>query len=292
MDRTRPRKKSQERVPEREVPDTQKRTPDKRYGFRRKHCKRLKELLRVIAWPLLTVVIIWAVWAALVRGGVVARIILPLPSEVIVAFWRLMQQTFFWSNIRITVVETLLGFAIGCGAGWLLGSAMSLSSLVSRATYPLVVAFQNTPRIALAPVFLTWFGFGITARVVMSAVICFFPVVISVIVGMQTVDTDMKMLMHSYGANQWVMYRKVVLPWSLPVVFSGVKTAMTLALLGAIVGEFVGGTGGVGTLIKTFNFQLDVAEGFASIAALMIVGLLLYGLVELVDRRVVYWRGK
>jgi NitT/TauT family transport system permease protein len=159
------------------------------------------------------------------------------------------------------------------------------------AFYPLVIAFQIMPRIALAPLFLTWFGFGITSKIVMAATICFFPVLIAVVVGLENVDRDARSLMRSFGASRWEEYRKLSLPSSLPVIFAGIKTAMTMALIGAIVAEFVGGSEGMGVLIKTFNFQLEVAHGFAVIVALSIIGLILYGLTERVENKLIFWRG-
>ena len=244
----------------------------------------------MIVWPLLTVLLLCGVWQLVSELGIVDPIILPPPTEVASALFDLVQLNYFWVAVKITVTETLLGFLIGCTAGFVLGTLTGMFRPFRYATYPLVVAFQNTPRVALAPLFLTWFGFGITARYVMAATICFFPLLISVVVGMETVDDNARTLMRSFGASRWETYRKLTLPSSLPIVFAGLKTAMTLALIGAIVAEFVGGNDGIGVLIKTFNFQLNVAEGFASIVMLMIIGLTLYGLVELIDKKVVFWR--
>jgi NitT/TauT family transport system permease protein len=203
-----------------------------------------------------------------------------------------MHESFFWESIKITTWETLAGFVLGSAVGFVLGTLIGMIDSARYALYPLVVAFQNTPRVAFAPVFLTWFGFGLTSKIVMAAAICFFPLLISVVVGLQTVDEDARTLMRSFGASRWQMYWKLALPSSLSYVFAGLKQALTFALIGAIVAEFVGAEKGVGTLIAQFSLQLDVAESFASIVALMIVGLILFGLAELVDRKVVFWRSR
>jgi NitT/TauT family transport system permease protein len=254
---------------------------------------RLRQSGRLAAflWPTATLVILLVAWQLVVVTGIVNPIIVPKATDVASALVELVQTEYFWSDTWVTLKETMIGFAIGVVGAWLLGTLIGMSRIFRLAIYPLVVAFQITPRIALAPLFLTWFGFGVTSKIVMAATICFFPVLINVVVGMQTVDEDARKLMRSFGASPIEEYRKLTLPSSLPVVFAGIKTAMTLALIGAIVAEFVGGSEGMGVLIKTFNFQLDVAEGFAVIVALSLIGLLLYGITELIENKIVFWRG-
>jgi NitT/TauT family transport system permease protein len=247
--------------------------------------------LATIFWPTITLLVLLVVWELVVVTEIVNPIIVPKATDVASALVELVQEGYFWTATWVTVKETMIGFALGVVGAWLLGTLIGLSRIFRLAFYPLVVAFQIMPRIALAPLFLTWFGFGITSKIVMAATICFFPVLINVIVGMQTVDEDARKLMRSFGASPLEEYRKLTLPSSLPVVFAGIKTAMTLALIGAIVAEFVGGSEGMGVLIKTFNFQLDVAEGFAVIVALSLIGLLLYGITELIENKLVFWRG-
>ncbi|MFT4265479.1 MAG: ABC transporter permease [Nocardioides sp.] len=252
---------------------------------------RTMPLLAQVGWPSLAVVVLVLLWEAVSRGGLVDETTVPPASEVAKALWDLGGESYFWSATRITVQETLAGFFAGVIAAWILGTLIGVSTRFRLAFYPLIVAFQIMPRIALAPLFLTWFGFGITSKIVMAATICFFPVLIGVIVGMNTVDADARTLMRSLGASRWETYRKLSLPSSLPVIFAGIKTAMTLALIGAVVGEFVGASEGMGVLVETFNQQLQVAEGFAVILALSAVGLVLYALTELAERKLIFWAG-
>ena len=243
-----------------------------------------------ILWPLFTVLIFIGIWEGISKLGVVDPIIVPPFSEVMVSLVELVQTKLFWENASATVRASVAGFAIGCGAAYALGTLLTLGKPIRQALWPGIIAFQNTPRIIFAPLFLTWFGFGIGSKIVMSAGICFFPVVIAVVVGMETVNQDARSLMQSLGASKWETYRKLVVPSSLPIVFAGFKQGMTLAVIGAIVGEFVGASEGLGVLIKAFNFQLNVADAFAVIIALGTIGLLLYGIVEWIDRKVVFWR--
>jgi NitT/TauT family transport system permease protein len=231
-------------------------------------------------------------WELIVRTEIVNPIIVPAATDVFAALFDLMGEEYFWSNTWVTVKETLIGFVIGVVGAWILGTLIGISRVFRLAFYPLIVAFQIMPRIALAPLFLTWFGFGITSKIVMAATICFFPVLLAVVVGLQTVDHDSRTLMRSLGASRWEEYRKLSLPSSLPIIFSGLKNAITLALIGAIVAEFIGASEGMGVLIKTFNFQLEVADGFAVIVALMLFGLILYGIMELLDNKIVFWRSR
>jgi NitT/TauT family transport system permease protein len=240
--------------------------------------------------PFLVLPILLGAWEAVSRTDTVDPIILPPPSEIASATWRLMQEEYFWEAVKITLYETLAGFAIGSAAGLVLGAAIGTVPIVRHVLYPFVIAFQNTPRVALAPLFLTWFGFGLTSKIVMAATICFFPPLINTVVGIDTVDDDARTLLRSFGASRWQTFRKLTLQSSLPMVFAGLKTAMTLALIGAIVAEFVGATKGMGVLINTFNFQLNVAEAFSVIITLSLIGVVLYGLMELLDRRIVFWR--
>jgi NitT/TauT family transport system permease protein len=242
-------------------------------------------------WPTGALLLFLGLWELAAQTELVNPIIVPAASEVFVALVEIVQEEFFWEATKVTLEETLIGFAIGVVGAWVLGTLIGVFRIFRLAFYPLIVAFQITPRIALAPLFLTWFGFGITSKIVMAATICFFPVLINVVVGLDTVDKDARSLMRSFGASRWEEYRKLTLPSSLPIIFAGLKTAMTLALIGAIVAEFVGASEGMGVLIKTFNFQLQVAEGFAVIIALAIIGLILYGITELIENKLVFWRG-
>jgi NitT/TauT family transport system permease protein len=259
-------------------------------GARRKG--RGKERLLVWGLPTLVLAIIIGAWEFVAQTGIVNEIIVPPATEVFKSLVELSGERYFWEATQVTMTETLVGFAAGSIAAWILGTLIGMFAVARYAFYPPAVAFQIAPRVALAPLFLTWFGFGITSKIVMAATICFFPVLLAVVVGLQTVDHDSRTLMRSLGASRWEEYVKLSLPSSLPIIFSGLKNAITLALIGAIVAEFIGASEGMGVLIKTFNFQLEVADGFAVIIALMLFGLVLYGIMELLDNKIVFWRSR
>jgi NitT/TauT family transport system permease protein len=248
-----------------------------------------RELLGALGWPLAVLVAALALWEVVVRTEIVNEIILPLPEDVAAAFVNLLQSAFFWEATAITLQETALGFLVGAGSGFVMGVSIASVKVIRQAFYPYAVAFQNTPRVAFAPILLTLFGFDIWSKVALAAAICFFPTLLNVMVGIQTVDEDAKTVMRSYGASTWQMFRKLTLPAALPLIFAGLKLGMSFALIGAIVAEFVGAARGMGVLIETFNFQLDVAEAYAVVLALSLIGLSLYGLMEFLDRRIVFW---
>lgn len=257
---------------------------------RSSHPSGLSVLWSRIVPPTVVLLITIALWETICQLGLVNEIIVPAPSAVAVSLAGMLDEGFFWDATWVTMSETILGFLIGVALAWSIGTALGTFQWAKSAFYPIVVGFQITPRVALAPLFLTWFGFGLTSKVVMAATICFFPVLLNVLVGLETVDQNARIFMRSLGASRWEEYKKLVLPSSLPLIFAGIKNAITLALIGAIVAEFVGASRGMGVLIKSLNFQLDVAGGFAVIIVLMVFGLILYGIVELIDSRVVFWR--
>lgn len=242
-----------------------------------------------IALPVLVAVVFVGIWQWLSVTGVLNPVTFPSPWDISLAFGTLVTRGYFWDATWITLAETLLGFLIGATLGLVIGALTGTFRTFRTAFYPFVVAFQNTPRVALAPIFLTWFGFGITSKIVMAAVICFFPVVINTVAGIAGVDDNAKILFRSLGASKAQTFFRLTLPGASAMAFAGIKTALTLALLGAIVGEFVGASEGLGVLIKELNFQLEVAMAFAVVLFLAAIGLALYGLIELVEKRLITW---
>jgi NitT/TauT family transport system permease protein len=220
-----------------------------------------------------------------------SRFVIPAPSGIADALLTLVQEAFFWEALRLTLVETLLGFVVGAGAGLLLGVLIGEVKLFRQTIYPYVVLFQSLPKVALAPLFVVWFGFGISSKVVMAATIAFFPLLVNTLTGLDSVNKNAKLLFQGYGASRALMFWKLSMPEILAAVMAGMKTAMTLALIGAIVAEFVGAQKGLGILLERFNFQLQMEMAFAVLLVLALVGLLLYLLLDVIERKVIYWRG-
>ena len=229
---------------------------------------------------------LWTVAAA--REGVSKRI-LPTPLEVVRSFWTLLSDGILFDHLGVTLWEVLAGFVLGSAGGFLIAVAGSVWAPFRRVIYPYMIALQVTPRIAIAPLLFIWLGFGTLPKIVLAATICFFPVLINTLTGLTLVDEDADELFRSLGATRRQRFFRLALPGALPIIMAGLKTAVSLALIGAIVGEFVSAEKGLGLLIQRFSFQLNTSAAYAVLLTLTAIGLMLYGLMELIDRWVVFW---
>jgi len=234
--------------------------------------------------------IIYIVWDLAVRNALVNEIILPAPHKVIAAFFRTLSEGFFYHHLWATLQEVLIGFFIGMVMGFGTGVMLGTSRLAREIAYPYVVAFQGLPKVVLAPVFITAFGFGITSKVIMAAVISFFPLLVNTETGLATVDRDALKLMRSLNTRRRDVFFKLELPHSLPSIFAGLKSALTLALVGAIVGEFVGAGEGLGYLLGVYSYQLAIPRVWAITVVLALIGVILFLIVDILDRKIVFWR--
>lgn len=248
------------------------------------------EAWRYRAISLGIVVLLLAAWELAPRLGLVSPIILPAFSRVAAALISLVQQDFFLGHFSVTLMEILVGFVLGTVIGLALGTALAVWPGVKRVAYPFVVGFQAVPKIVFAPLFIAWFGFGPSSKIVMAVVIAFFPVLINTLVGLESVPEDARKLMRSIRATPMQTFRKVSLPHALPVIFAGIKAALTFAVIGAIVGEFVGASEGLGYLVELYNNQLRIDRVFAVVTILAAIGAGGYFLLEWLDRRLIFWR--
>lgn len=236
---------------------------------------------------LVAVVVVWE-WAS--RNDLVHQIILPPPSAIAGAMVSLFGSTFLLPHVLTTVYETLAGFLIASGSAFLLAVLLSNFAFARGVLYPYIVTFQVLPKVALAPIFITWLGFGLSSKILLAATISFFPVLVNALAGFASVSEGSLALMRSLVANRRQVFYRLSLPWSLPYVFAGLKTSLTLALIGAIVAEFEGAERGLAVLIKSFSYQFRMPQVFAVLFVLGVVGLLLYGLMEYLERRIVFWQ--
>jgi NitT/TauT family transport system permease protein len=221
---------------------------------------------------------------------VLPRIVTPSPFTVLETMVDQAASAYMWENLWVTLQEGLYGFAIGASIGFVIGVGIGVSTLMSRAVYPFVVLIQSMPRVALAPVFVALLGFGMSAKVLTAVAICFFPVLLNTIVGLRNFDSDGLILMRSLRASRMQIFRKLLLPGALPMIFGGLKTSMTFAILGAIVGELTAATEGIGSLIDIAAFQLRMDAVYGYIMWMSLVSLAIFGLMDWLDKRVVFWR--
>lgn len=234
-----------------------------------------------------------AVWEIVCRAGLVNRLVLPPPSAVAVELCRVLLDVAtggpMLRHLLATLWEIIAGFGIGCVLGFSLGVTIAESPAARRAILPYLISLNAAPKIALAPLLLVWFGFGLGSKIVMAALIAFFPLLVNVISGLSTVDEGKLKLMRSLAASRRMTLTKVKLPEAMPSIFAGLKSASVLAVVGAIVGEFVGADVGLGYVIKQSEYQLDVANTFAVIVLLSAIGILFFYAVELLERRALFW---
>ncbi len=233
---------------------------------------------------------ITGLWELLPALGLVSNIILPRFTDVAVALWTLVTSDLFLRHFTVTPTEIALGFLLGTAIGLLLGISLAVWRPIKRLTYSFVIGFQAIPKIVFAPLFIAWFGFGQTSKVVMAVVISFFPVLINTMVGLESVPEDARRLMRSLRATPLQMFWKVSFLHALPVIFAGVKAALTFAVIGAIVGEFIGASEGLGYLLEVYNYRLRIGRVFAVIVVLATIGAVGYFALEWIDRKLIFWR--
>jgi NitT/TauT family transport system permease protein len=230
-----------------------------------------------------------ALWEWAVRQWSVPAFIAPPPSAV----WRSLvgglRTGLYVEHFLVTLWEALAGFGIAAVSGIVLGALVAQSRLVERTVYPYLVALQTLPKIAIAPLIIVWAGFGLSSKVIIAALVAFFPVLVNVIVGLKTVEPAKIELMRSLRANRWQTFRLVTFPNALPFVFAGLDIAVVFSVLGAIVGEFVGAQQGLGNLILQFNVSLDIAGVFAVMILLAVLGIALHLVMQVIQRRVIFW---
>src|SRR6202167_1628857 len=219
----------------------------------------------------------------------VPRYILPAPSLVAMAFYRGVASMVYVDNLWITLLETLLGFALGTALAFLLGTMVALSRRFEYYLYPFIVMFQALPKVALAPLIVVWFGLGLSSKVVNAALIAFFPLMVNTIVSLRSAAADRINLMRSLDASETQIFWMLRLPGALPFIMAGLEVAMIFALIGAIVAEFVGAQHGLGVLLQSLNFNSDVAGVFSILLILSLLGLVLNQAILLVRRRVLFW---
>jgi putative hydroxymethylpyrimidine transport system permease protein len=226
-------------------------------------------------------------WEAIVRLGVVDDLLLPAPTQVLDALWT--DRGLLAPDLAVTSWEVLLGLAAAIAAGAGLAIAMHLSPAARRALHPLVIGSQAVPVPVIAPLVLLVFGFGLGPKVLLVALVCFFPVAINLYDGLRDTDPDARKLLRSLDATRWQMLRMIELPSALPATFTGVKIAAAVAVIGAVFAEWSGSSEGLGHALLTANGQLATARAFAATLLLFLLAVCLYGAFALLERRVAGW---
>lgn len=236
---------------------------------------------------LLVLVMIWQAGAM----GMNASYILPTPLEILQRLWEL-REPLFTVHLPATMTVTAIGLAISLVLGLALAVAMDASDMVRRMLYPVVVVSQTIPTTAIAPLFVLWFGYGIWSKVLVTVLITFFPITITVYDGLRSAKTEMAELLQTYGATRREIFWKIKAPCALPYFFSAIKMAVPMSIIGAAIGEWLGAQSGLGYFSRRMMSQLDGAGVFAPIVLLSATAMIAVGIVALLERKFVRWRGE
>lgn len=231
---------------------------------------------------------VWEVYSDAVLGAVPGGDrLLPAPSKILAAF--VTNAGVLAPHTWQTVLETALGFALALAVGLGLALLIDVSALLRRAIYPLLVMSQTVPVVAIAPLMVLWFGFGILPKVLIVALVCFFPIVVSGVDGLRSADPELVKLFRTFGAGTWAIFRRVRFPGALPAIFSGVRIAVTYSVVGAVWGEYVGARYGLGVFMQLQQNNTQIAQEFAALIVIAAISIALFLLVSIVERLVIPW---
>lgn len=240
-----------------------------------------------VPYSVLTVIVIVILWQVATDVFKLPKYLLPSPYMVlqnIIQNWQMLA-----ANAGVTTVEVLVGFVISVLIGVPLAICISYSTVIDRSIYPLIVASQTIPKVAIAPLLLAWFGFGISPKIMIVVLVAFFPIVINAVVGLRSSPIQMLYLGQSMGATPWQMFWKFRLPEALPSIFAGMKMASVMCITGAVVAEFVGAQSGLGYLILIAGANFNLELQFSSIFLLSLLGMAFFAVIGVCEKAALPW---
>jgi NitT/TauT family transport system permease protein len=232
-------------------------------------------------------VLLFVVWEVAVRVTGVKEYLLPPPSRVWTEFWK--RHATVSAGAWVTTQEILAGYALAVVVSIPLALAVAYSRFMEQAVYPVIVFLQIVPKIAIAPLFIIWFGFGFTPKLLLVFLLSFFPIVVSSLAGFKSADRDVMDFARTTGASDWRLFFRIQLPQALPHIFTGLKVGAALAATAAVVAEFVASDKGLGYLLLQYNGNIDTPMVFATIVLLSLLGLAVYYVVEIIERIAIPW---
>lgn len=233
--------------------------------------------------------VLMVTWEILVDVLEMPAYILPPPTEIFATLSAQLVAPSFYANLRVTSFEILAGYALGSAFAFVLAVGVVQSKLVEKTIFPYVVALQAVPKVALAPLFVIWFGFGLQSKVVVAALVSFFPILVNTIDGLRSANPDLLELLRSLGASKRQVFTKVQLPNAMPFIFAGLDIGIVFAVIGAVVGEFVGAKAGLGYQMLQYIYNFDIAGLFAIILVLSAMGLFGHLVIRTLQRRFAGW---
>jgi len=248
---------------------------------------RLRRLTSGRVPAVLIVLVLLGVWEGYVHLWMVPKWLLPAPS--VIAMTLVVSRELLFDHTLVTLLEVVVGFGLSLLCGVLLACGIAWSQTLERALYPFVIASQMVPIIVIAPLLLIWVGYGLTPKVIVVALTAFFPIVVNMVDGLKSVDPDAVNLLRTLGAGRWQIFVKVQVPTSLPFLFSGLRVAMAVSVIGAVIGEWMGSSQGLGYLMIRSKPQFLTERVFAAIVVLSVMGVALFVLVGVVEKLAIPW---
>lgn len=249
----------------------------------------MKDKLRSAIYPLITAAAVVLLWQASILEFGIEDYILPEPWLVVTSIVDGFREGGFLGHFWATAEATVLGYVLGCGLAFLIGAAVAESETFDKFVYPCVVALQSMPKVALAPLILVWFGHEIESRIIMVGLICFFPMFVNTVVGIRQTDSELIDLCRAFSASRRYVFFHVKLPSAAGEIFAGLQIGVVLALIGAVVAEFVASERGLGHMIDSAAVGLTVSNMFAGVMILAVMGVTGTAIVRAVQRRVMFW---
>jgi NitT/TauT family transport system permease protein len=237
----------------------------------------------------LSVIVVLVGWELVVRGFGVAEFVVPAPSRVFQSLVTITTSGILLDNFLVTFKEALGGFILALVCASLFSAVITQSSLAERLLYPYFTALQSMPKVAIAPLVIIWFGYGLGSKVILAGLLAFFPMLVNFVEGLKSADEGRLKLMRAMDASPWQVLRYVKIPYALPFFLVGIELGGLYSILGAIVGEFVGSSAGIGNWLVALNVNLDTATTFALLIVLAVYGVAFQKLISLFRYRVLFW---
>ena len=240
---------------------------------------------------LIILLVLLFVWEMANRTGMGDPLLLPRPTDIILSIWKIyVTQGNVWYHLWVTFKEAMLGCLIGCIIGIGLATAAVLSDVFRQFLKPYIIIVEATPRIAIGPILVTWFGFGMSSKVALAALVCFFAPFVNTITGLLGVEEESYELFRSLGATRKQVFWRLMIPTALPTMNAGLKLAVGSAFGGALVAEFISAQAGMGILMARYTMSLNMPSAFAGLLSITLYGFILFRIMEVIDYKVLYWR--
>ena len=250
-----------------------------------------KERIKNILWKVLVLAAFFGIWEGSIKAFKIKKYVLPEPQNVLKAILdpKIAAKNHWWINIGTTAGEIFLSFLVVATVGFLISLLIAWSKPLNKLLMPVIVLFSSIPKIALAPLFLLWFGYGLRTNVLVAVMVAIFPVIIDTVTGLIEVDENLLDLVGYLGATKWQVFKKIRIPNALPHMFAGLKTSAVMCVSGAIVSEVIASTRGLGRLLRSAQANIDMATMFACLILLAVIGLLFFKMISVAEHLAMPW---